>query len=292
MLVNFKFNMEIVIFFAFGAMIFWGLGDFLIQRTIYKIGSLETLFLITFASSFLLLPFTIPYLGAISVRQWLVLAVLGVIGYLGAHIHFIALRKGKLAVVEIILGLELPLTVLFGALFLQERLSLSFMVLMAVVFVGIILVSIDFKQINTRNFLEKGAVLALFSSFLVAWINFFTAVAAKELSPFVVISWPWLISCIVSFILLWRQRRLKPLFKKTIISWKLIAFMSVVDIFAWLCYASAVADKELSITTAISESFVVIAFFLGVIYNKEKVRFWQIAGAILAVSASIAIAFI
>jgi len=284
--------METVILFAFGAMIFWGLGDFLIQRTIYKVGSLETLFLITFASSFLLLPFTLPYLGAISVRQWLVLAVLGVIGYLGAHIHFIALQKGKLAVVEIILGLELPLTVLFGALFLQERLSLNFIVLMAVVFIGIILVSIDFKQINTRNFLEKGAILALFSSFLVAWINFFTAVAAKELSPLVVISWPWLISCVVSFILLWRQGKLGALFKKTIISWKLIVFMSAVDIFAWLCYASAVADKELSITTAISESFVVIAFFLGVIYNQEKVRLWQIAGALLAVSASIVIAFL
>lgn len=284
--------METVILFAFGAMVFWGLGDFLIQRTIYKVGSLEALFLITFASSFLLLPFTIPYLGAISVKQWLVLAVLGLIGYLGAHIHFIALQKGKLAVVEIILGLELPLTVLLGALFLQEQLSSVFIILMVVVFIGIVLISIDFKQINTRNFLEKGAVLALFSSFLVAWINFFTAVAAKELSPLVVISWPWLISCVISFVLLWRQGKLRPLFKKTIISWKLIAFMSAIDIFAWLCYASAVADKELSITTAISESFVVIAFFLGVIYNKEKVQIWQIVGAILAVLASIAIAFL
>ncbi len=43
--------------FAFVAMLCWGIGDFLIQRSTRKIGDWETLFVITLFGSLILLPF-------------------------------------------------------------------------------------------------------------------------------------------------------------------------------------------------------------------------------------------
>jgi drug/metabolite transporter (DMT)-like permease len=272
-------------------MIFWGLGDFLIQRTIHKVGDLETLFLLSLASSVLLLPFILSDIKTISAFQWLILGILGVVGYFASRVHFLALEKGKLSVVETILGLELPFSVFLGFIFFREKLTLPLVLLIFCVFIGIILISIDFRRVKGKNFLEKGAVLAFISAGLFASLNFFTAVAAQELRPIVVISLPWFLTGVIAFFLLLKKKRLAPLVSKTISAWKLILFMVIIDIAAWLCYTSAVAEKELSITTAITESFVVIAFFLGILYNKEKIKLWQGIGALIAIMASIAIAF-
>jgi len=55
--------------------------------------------------------------------------------------------------------------------------------------------------------------------------------------------------------------------------------MIIIDITAWLCYSFALSQKELSIMTSITESFVVIAMILGIIFNKERIRPIQYLGA-------------
>jgi len=49
------------------------------------------------------------------------------------------------------------------------------------------------------------------------------------------------------------------------------------------------SQKELSIMTSITESFVVIAMILGIIFNKERIRPIQYLGAAGAVVCSILI---
>jgi len=147
--------MNIAILLAFGAMILWGMGDFLIQRCVKRVGNLETLFWITLVSSIALFPFIYKSLPGLSGWQFLVLLVLGLIGFLGAYIHFEALDVGKLSVVELIFSLELPLTILLGVIFFREVLTLRLVWLMLLLFLGIILLSVNFKKINTRQFLER-----------------------------------------------------------------------------------------------------------------------------------------
>ena len=68
--------------------------------------------------------------------------------------------------------------------------------------------------------------------------------------------------------------------------------MVIFDTAAWVAYVMAVAEKELSITIAITESFVVIAMILGVIFNKEKINKIQYLGAALAIIGSLSIGLI
>ncbi|MFA6194371.1 MAG: DMT family transporter [Patescibacteria group bacterium] len=284
--------MTLPILFAFGAMLGWGIGDFLIQRTVRKIGAVGTLLWITLFSSLALLPFVFNDISSLTSRQIINLVILGIAGFASGFVHMKALRVGKLSVVEIILSVELPLTILLGIIFFAERLNLMQVILIIILFIGIILVSVDFTKISKKDFLEKGSLLALLSSALVALVNFLTATQAKEISPIMALWLPWLACGLFSGGYIISREKLSPFLKTCRINWKLILAMVIVDTAAWVFYVFAVAEKELSIIVAITESFVVIALILGVVFNKEKVNKIQYFGAGLAIACSLLIGLI
>lgn len=281
--------MSVSVLFAFGAMIFWGLGDFLIQKSVRRIGPLEILFWITAGSSVILLPLVWTDLLSISQGQLILLLSLGALVFVSGWIHFQALKIGKLSVVEAILSIELPITVFLGLIFFHEQLNWLQICLLFAVFLGIILVAVKFSDIKGRDFLEKGALLALISGLVMGCINFLTASVAKDISPIMSIYLPWLFVACLSWFFMRRQRAKAEVsfLKKSRLAWSLILVTVIVDIFAWLCFAWAVRYQELAITIAITESYVVVALLLGVWINKEKINLWQYMGATLAISGSL-----
>jgi drug/metabolite transporter (DMT)-like permease len=68
--------------------------------------------------------------------------------------------------------------------------------------------------------------------------------------------------------------------------------MGIFDTLAWLFFAVALLENELSITTAITESYPVIAMFLGLWINRERIVSHQYWGAAIALVGSIFIGFI
>jgi drug/metabolite transporter (DMT)-like permease len=284
--------MNSAILWAFGAMIGWGIGDFLIQRTVRKIGAVETLLWITFFSSFALLPLIFHDLPSLTWHQIINLIILGLVGFASGFVHMKALEIGKLSVVEIILSIELPLTILLGIIFLSEKLNLNQIILIIILFIGIIMISVDFKRVDKKDFLEKGALLAILSSGLISVVNFLTALQAKEISPIMALWLPWLACGVFCFGYMISRGQTKSFIKNCRSSWKLILLMVIFDTAAWVAYVMAVAEKELSITIAITESFVVIAMILGVIFNKEKINKIQYLGAALAIIGSLSIGLI
>lgn len=283
--------MNLPILFAFGAMIGWGFGDFLIQKSIKKIGAIETLCWISLFSSIILIPFVLNDLKTVSQPQLITLIILGLANFASGYIHFKALNIGKLSVVEIIMSIELPLTILLGVLVFRESLSLEQIALIVLLFVGIVLISIDPKQIHKKDFLEKGSLLAILSGVLIAVVNFGSASQAKEISPLMAIWLPWLICGLICFAHISR-RRLGKFIGNSQKNWRLIGEMVIVDLLAWTSYVFAVAKEELAVTIAITESYIVIALVLGVIVNKEKISRIQYFGAALAVTCSLLIAFV
>ncbi len=282
--------MNLAILLAFGAMIGWGLGDFLIQKTINKIGPIETLCWISLFSSIILIPFVVNDLKSINHAQLITLIILGLANFASGYIHFKALQIGKLSVVEIIMSIELPLTILLGIIIFKESLSLWQIFLIFILFIGIILISVDTSKINKKDFLEKGSLLAILSGVLIAIVNFGSASQAKEISPLMAIWLPWFICGLICFISLSRNN-LQNFFRESAKNWRLVSVMVIVDLLAWTAYVFAVAKEELAIIIAITESYVVIALALGIIINKEKIRKIQYIGAALAVCGSLLIGF-
>lgn len=285
---------EISILAAFGAMLFWGVGDFFIQRSTRKIGDAESLAFIGIIGALGLLPFVLPELPALfTIPNIALLSFIGLVGFVVAMINLEALKEGKLSVIDVLLEIELPITAVLGFAFFSESFSLAQLAIIALVFAGIVLISVDSFSFRRRSKrLEKGVLLAVITAGGMALLNFLTAYGSKEISPLMVIWLPWVVIAIISLFFIWRREGFKRFSKNGFRFERLVLVMGVIDTLGWLLYAIALQFNALTITTAISESYPAIALFMGIWLNREKILPHQYAGAALALVASVSLVFL
>lgn len=285
---------EIVLLAAFAAMVCWGIGDFLIQRTVRKVGDFEALAFIGLFGGIILFPFALGEINLLfSPGNLLVLLLLAVVTFVGAVFTFEAYKKGKISVIEVIIELELPVTISLCFIFFKEVLTFWQILLMIPVFVGIILMAVGAaskKPSNPFARIEKGVFLGLIAALGMGLINSFTALSTRQVSPMLAIWFPFLVTALMCFYVLYKQGKLRDTFtnfKK--FKWLIIG-MSLFDTMAWLFYAVALNTYNVGVITAITESYPIIALILGVTINKEKITPHQYVGAALAIIASILLA--
>ncbi|MEK7608233.1 MAG: DMT family transporter [Patescibacteria group bacterium] len=272
---------------ALGAMFCWGFGDFFIQKATRKIGDVETLAWIGLGGSVGLTPFVWNDLSLVfKGSNFTTLFLLGIVVFVVGIINFEALRRGKLSVVEVLLELELPITVILGVLFFQESLTLVQLLLIAVIFFGIIFISAKPDDFKKRHFFERGAVLAIAAAIGYGLVNFLTAAGAKGISPLLAIWFPWVVFSVICILYLVSKKRIGPFLAHARIYPSLILTIGILDTLAWVFFALAVQKNELSVTIAITESYPAISLLLGINLNNEKISKYQVVGAIMTIGAS------
>ena len=287
-------SLEFSILFAFGAMLCWGLGDFLIQKCVRKIGNIESLAYIGIIGIIILTPLIFMDLKLLnSLSNLLVLLLLGIITFLAAVLDFQALMVGKLSVIEIIFEIELPITIVLAFIFFKETFSLIQILLMILIFLGVILMAVESGYFKKHlKSLEKGVFLGFLSAIGMVFVNFFTAVSSKNVSALMAVWFPWLIFTIIClFYIIYKKTFSKFVDNGIKFRW-IVLSMGIFDTLAWLFYALAVSQKELGIVTSITESYPAIALFLGVYFNKERIEWHQYLGALIALSCSFILGFI
>lgn len=176
--------------FAFLALICWGFGDFLIQRSARKFGDWVALFYVTAFATVFLFPFIwhdIPELLSRE-RLPLILWFSSLVLLLAALLDFEALRIGKISVVEPIYALEVPITVILGTFVLQEFLNPIQSVLIVTLIIGIILVATKSLHHLKGIHAERGVWYAIFATIGMGATNFLFGVGARETSP-LIINW-------------------------------------------------------------------------------------------------------
>jgi drug/metabolite transporter (DMT)-like permease len=283
-------SLEMGIVAAFLAMLCWGVGDFFIQKNVRKIGNMESLALIGIIGIVGLFPFVLKDFSLLGESQNLyLLLALGIITFIAAIFNFEALKQGKLSVIEVILELELPVTIALGIVFFKEVITLTQVLIIVPIFVGISLMAMKSLE-NPLKKLEKGVLIAIVAALTLAFVNFFTASGAKMVSPIMAIWVPAVVFTILSIIVIIKTGKFRQ-FSSDIREFKwIILVMGIMDTAAWLFYALALQNNALSIITAITESFPAIALFLGVWLNKEIIHKHQYAGAFLALASSFLLA--
>ena len=284
-------GIEVSVLFALGAMLCWGFGDFLIQKCTRKIGDVESLAIIGVIGSIFIIPFIIKDFNLLfSTSNLLLLLVLGVITFVAALFDFEALREGKLSVIDVIIELELPITIVLGFIFFKEMLSLLQFLIISSIFIGIILIATkSFSHWRVR--LEKGVILAFIAAIGMAVVNFLTAQSSRQISPLMAIWIPWVIFSVMCLVYIWRREGFSKLLKNSLRYRNIVIAMGIFDTLAWIFYSFAVLNSEISIITAITESFPAIAMTLGFLVNKEKIKWYQWLGGAVALGASISLAF-
>ncbi len=273
---------------AFCALIGWGFGDFFIQRSVRHFGVLTALAYIGLFAGIVLLPFVwhdIPATFA-DIANIKLLGGLGLLTLACAIIEFTAFGEGKIAVLEPILSSELPITVILGVAVLGEVFSLTQALLMIAVFVGISLVAtLQVGHLRHRHILlERGTLLALFSVLGLAAGNILVAIASREISPLMTIWSTFLFIGLASLLWLLVTGQASK-FTRGLREHPILALSeSFFDTFGWLAFAYATTYTSVAVATTISESYVLIAVALGIIYNREKLKLHQVLGIPLALA--------
>lgn len=280
--------------FALGALLLWGFGDFFIQRSTRAVGVWKTLFFNDLFAVVVLTPFIISDLGRAAAGDFLLLGLLSVITAFAALFDFTALKEGKIAIVEPLLGIELPITVGLSVLFAGEKLSLPELSLMGAVFVGIVLavtIHRDHLHYNRRLF-EKGVLFAGLGAIAMALMNVLVGLGSQRTSPLFTV---WFFSVVLAIICgayLLLKGEWKNFGSDLRQSGAIILKQAVVDNAAWVSFAFATTLIPIAIATTISESYIALAVLLGIFVNRERLERHQLVGVILAIAGVLALSAI
>jgi len=286
-------NLDISTLFAFGAMICWAIGDFFIQRTTRKIGDIEALAFMGLIGAIALAPFVFEEIELLfELQNILIIFFLSIAAVIGAVLNFEALKQGKLSVVEIILQIELPVTVILGLIFFKESLSPIQATFISLIVCGTFMIVAGSKANRLIKGVEKGALLAALAAIALGFVNFLTAAGSRQISPILIIWTPWFLAAVLSFLFLIKRDGINIIVKKASKFRVLIIAMGVFETAAWLLFSLAVFSNSLSITIAISQSYPAICLFLGIKINKEEITKQQYIGATIALVSSFILGFL
>jgi len=281
------------IFFAFLALIGWGLGDFLIQHSARRSSTTVAIIFVTAAAALIFLPFVVyqwPAVFSAHLFWLLLLAGLGVL--ITAPLGFEALRIGKMSVVAPIYSFEVVFVVLLSRLTIGERLDFWQSALVAILFVGLFLVSTEkfseLKKITT----ERGAGLAILSTLGLAYLNLLYGIIARESGPFLGVWFANGFTCLIFLFFLFGRGRSRELISVWRKNKTLMIAAGVVTSSAWVFYSFAAIYLPIAIATGITQGYVALAVMLGILYNKERLRPHQVFGLIVTIAAAIYLAFV
>ncbi len=273
------------------ALFAWGFADFFIQKSSRIIGVWKVMFSVGMVGFLLLFPFVKNDILLLETKDVLLMALLGVV-ILGAMLfNFLALKKGKIAIVEPLLGMELPITVALSISVGKEHLNLVEFALVAIIFAGILMViTAHHKHLHqTRRTIEKGVMLAIAASIGLALTNMLVGVTSRQISPLMVIWFAQTEVLIMATIYLISTKQMHVVLKDLKSHFKSTLGQSLLYNSGWIAFALATTAIATSIVTAVSESYIILGIVLGIFVNHERLRPHQVFGVFMASGGIVAL---
>lgn len=290
-----RMGMELGVLSALGALLCWGFGDFFIQKTTRKIGDWETLFIICLFGTIILTPTvfsSLPELFSFSNKGLWVLCGASAIYFVTSLVNFEALKDGKIAIVEPVLSLEVPLSAFFAFLFMNERLAWPELALISIIMTGIVMVSLQSAGLSRRTIVEKGVVVALFAAFLMGFQNVSIGAASRVTTPFLAIWFGNVFITVACATYLLVKRNVSDVCTDFVRHPNLVCAIGTLDNLAWIFFALAMKLAPVAIAVALSESYIAIGVLLGVLVNKELLASHQKIGIGVTILGAVLLATI
>ncbi len=278
-----------------GAMLGWGINDFLMKKIIYKIKYISALFWMQCLGAIVLLLF-FPFkfdISDLTFSNILIIAFWALIDGLGYFFLFRAFKKGKISIISPLVASYGAFSVIVSRIAFHEVITPLILFFLILIFLGIILTSTDFrkfkKHIPKHSSFLKGvpeAIIAVifFSFWFPFWDNF---VSTKN-------SWFTLLIVLrifmaLLFFLFAKYKSITLKIKNFRILSELI-YIALLDLGAYLILTWAYSNSNYSsITSILSATFSVPTLILARIFLKEKLKNTQWIGIIMIISGLILI---
>src|SRR3989338_7815108 len=272
------------ILFALISYLGWGTGDVFGTIATRKIGAYSTTFWYLifqiFLFSFLAL-FFIADLKNLTLPVLALNLVLGVIGTLGLIAFYEGLRIANASLVGTIAASFAALAVVLSIIFLGETITWPQAVSIIAIFAGVIISSLQFKELRNRNLLtNRGVLLAIVTMIMWGIYWAFIKVPVRETGWF----WPGFISILASLPGIWLFIKLREI-KLTHFNFKgsfypLFANAFLLGVGA-LSFNLAIEKGFTSIVAPIAGSYPTIFVLLAYLVFKDSITRQQIFGIIV-----------
>jgi drug/metabolite transporter (DMT)-like permease len=269
-----------------GAMLGWGISDFFAKKTVDKIGDTVALF---WMQALGIIPLCLFFLfnfdvSGITLSQVPYVILWGLVDGAGYLMFYRALERGKVSIVSPIVASYSAFSVLISALVFGEQLSSRILLVLGVIFTGIMLTSIDFKEVKKDGFDKKDLVkgvpealigVVLFSIWFPFWDNFVSGG-----------NWLVLVILLRSVITLFlfgvtKVSKLSIVVKDSqVVKWLMI--IGLLDAIAYLTLTWGYGvTSYTSLISVLSATFSLPTLLLARIFLKEKLQLSQWGGIAL-----------
>ena len=270
------------IIFALISYFGWGIGDIFGTVATRKIGGYSTTFWYLVLQAIFVVPLSFLFfdqLRNITLAIFILNVVLGVMGTAGLIAFYEGLRIGNSALVGTIAGAFAALVVVFSVIFLNEKISLIQLILIILIFTGILMSTLDFKDLkNKAVWGNRGTVFALIAMLLWGIYWTFIKIPIQTMGWF----WPGMIS-ILTFPIVLLFMRIKriglehPNKKGALRS--LVMNALLLGIGAW-SFNFAIEQGLTSIVAPIAGSYPTLFVVLAFLFFKDPITRQQILGII------------
>ena len=274
------------IIFALIALLSWGVGDFLLQRSTRKFGDWESLFIISIIGSVILFPFVfsdLALLSRMSMREIIILFLVSLSFFASALINVEALKRGKLAVIESVGAVEIPVAGILALFVLAEKINSFHWLFVFLLLLGILLVALKTHHFRRETWVEKGAVLALLGAVIMGLTDFMVGLGSRITNPILTV-WAFnIVIAVIAFFYLLITGRFAHFIKDFRFHKDLMTGVGILDNLGWLSFAISTRFIPIVVALVLSESYIILATLLGIFVNKERLRTYQIIGITLAI---------
>ncbi len=180
-------NISLGIILGLIAMFGFGIGNAIIQVPARAVENRKVIFFRTLFSTlmiFITLIFFLPE-TTFSLTYILIAFVISFIGYIPLFTFYKALKSGKVGIITTISSSSVIFTVLFSIIFFKESLTLPQVFSIVLIILGIMLISIDFKDFKNSSLfsLSSGVPFALITCLLWGIMYFLMKIPVSVLGP-------------------------------------------------------------------------------------------------------------
>lgn len=182
------------IFFAFISYLGWGTGDIFATIAARKIGGYSATFWYLVFQLLLSLPLALLFIKSLPDFKLEIIIFnlfLGIIGTIGLIAFYEGLRTANASLVGTITSSFVIITVILSTIFLKEHINFLQAIAIVVIFIGVVLSSLNLEELNTKNIkLGKGIIAAFIAmlTFGIYWT--FIKIPIKNFGWY----WPSMIS--------------------------------------------------------------------------------------------------
>lgn len=282
------------IFFGLIAMLGFGLSNAIAKVPIKEIGGEKTiLYRNIFISLWLFLALVLFGQNAVFSVQYILIAVfIAIIGYLPLLFFYKALSLGKVGIISPVANSSTIFTVILSIIFFHERISMAQGLSIALIMLGIILVSLNIRDLKSSHIFKasSGVPYALVTSVLWGLVFFLWKIPVNVLGPI-------LTSFIIEFVtmlcsagyMFYKKQNFGSISNRAL---KYIFLVSLGGSLGSLAYNMGIKDADVSIVSAITFASPLIAALYGKFVFKEKLSKLQYLAIVFIVSGVILISYL